>query len=129
MLTIGTYLDSSAQRLPQVLSNVGVLCFYTRQRAVELGYPAISLLYGRKSVIFGRKPHSLSCRLSGLFSRHLRDAAVEHVANQDIRSIQDRGARYDALFPSDIHFTPRSRANSNIWNGENNFVFSSSFAH
>lgn len=129
MLTIDTYFDSSAQRLPQALSDGDTVCFYTRQRAVELGYPAISLLYGRKPVVFGRKPHSWSCRLSGLFSRRLRDAAVEHVAIQDTRSIQDRGARYDALFPSDIHFTPRSRANSNIWNGENNFIFSSSFVH
>jgi len=54
MLAIGTYLDSSAQRFPQILSSGQAPCLFTRHMAVELGYPAISLLYGRKpSLPFG----------------------------------------------------------------------------
>ena len=72
----------------------------------------------------GGHPHSFSYRPSGLLAHHSPGIPVKHVPTQDTKPVQDHSPRCDVLFPGDIHFAPCCRAGFNIWECENNFLFS-----
>ena len=69
-------------------------------------------------------PHWFSYRPSGLLAHHSPGIPVGHVPIQDAKPVQDHSPRCDVLFPGHIHFAPYSRAGFDIWECENNFLFS-----
>jgi len=52
VLTIHTYFGIPAQEIPSILVGPRRVCIPVRRRSVELGFPAISLVYGTKLCCF-----------------------------------------------------------------------------